>query len=632
MKVTSGLLATVLVVLGLAAATAQTPRGTGTDPYEVTSRLSEAMRFVSTDPDRALKILRELDGMFPQNDRVLNRIGYVHQVLGEPDSAAYFFKQALSVNPASVEAGRSLGTLFMSQDRDQEALDVFNQLLERNNYSVGAYRAVGTSLRDLGRFDAAVDIYRDGRQRSDAHQMLSLEIANTLAAAGKPVDALDEYFDYVAVRSRNYRFTRQKMVDLIHDAGADRERVVESLKRKLDDSSADNYVVHDLLAAHYLDQGLLEPALESALSADRAGTTDGQSLVQLADQLLLRADTRPKAERTRYLELGVRALDAYTSSHASATGADRAKFLLGNICSELGTRADIPASGLGRDRYLDRALETYTALSRFHPNSEYAELANLRLGELLLHARKDPQAALNAYKTGAVNSRRHGDRFGARIAEVYIGSDRLSEADDYLRQLLGSNVVELIQTGTYYSGVLEAVRGNFTTARDTLTYLAEADPSSPYTNDAIEHAWIIEEALQYDSKALPTFVGAWQAEMIGDTTKVVAALREILKGPTYDPMRPRAVIKLSDALHQRGQHSEAVTLLKGFLNDYPESRLRPDVQRKIAFVYERGMERYKAALREYESVLMNYPDYAFMDEVRDDVRRLRFLVDGEEIP
>jgi hypothetical protein len=29
-------------------------------------------------------------------------------------------------------------------------------------------------------------------------------------------------------------------------------------------------------------------------------------------------------------------------------------------------------------------------------------------------------------------------------------------------------------------------------------------------------------------------------------------------------------------------------------------------------------------------VLMLYPDYAFLDEVREDVRRLRFIVEGEE--
>jgi hypothetical protein len=47
-------------------------------------------------------------------------------------------------------------------------------------------------------------------------------------------------------------------------------------------------------------------------------------------------------------------------------------------------------------------------------------------------------------------------------------------------------------------------------------------------------------------------------------------------------------------------------------------------------VYEFGYEDYAKALREYEVVLMLYPDYAFLDEVREDVRRLRFIVEGEE--
>ena len=74
----------------------------------------------------------------------------------------------------------------------------------------------------------------------------------------------------------------------------------------------------------------------------------------------------------------------------------------------------------------------------------------------------------------------------------------------------------------------------------------------------------------------------------------------------------------------------AVTSLKRFLNEYPSEDLRPDVQRQIAAIYEFGYESYDRALREYENVLLTYPDYAFLDEVREDVRRLRYIVYGEE--
>ena len=155
-------------------------------------------------------------------------------------------------------------------------------------------------------------------------------------------------------------------------------------------------------------------------------------------------------------------------------------------------------------------------------------------------------------------------------------------------------------------------------------------PGSPYTNDAIETAWIIEEGLQSDSGALVAWFQARRAEMVGDTATMVSRLEKIAAKPVHETLRPRAVFKLGTTLYEAGDHARAVSALKGFLTDYPDEDLRPDVQRSLAAIYEIGYEEYDRALREYENVLMTYPDYAFLDEVRKDVRRLRYIVHGEE--
>jgi tetratricopeptide (TPR) repeat protein len=100
--------------------------------------------------------------------------------------------------------------------------------------------------------------------------------------------------------------------------------------------------------------------------------------------------------------------------------------------------------------------------------------------------------------------------------------------------------------------------------------------------------------------------------------------------PAHETLRPRALFKLGQTLYERGDLERAVAALTRFLQEYPEEDMRPDVQRQIAAVYEFGYEEYDRALKEYEDVLLNYPDYAFLDEVRKDVRRLRYIVHGEE--
>jgi tetratricopeptide (TPR) repeat protein len=601
------------------------------DQYEITAQMAEAMRYLSTDPDRSLVILRRLDRKFPGNDRVVFRVGYTFQVMGLADSARTYYRSALELNPRSIEAGKALGTLYLSDDRRDEAMIVFDRLLSANQYSVGAYKAVGNSLRELDRYEEALDIYSEGRGRSKHHFVLTLEIADTYRSVREYKEALGEYLHYVDERRGNYRFTRDRIMDMLEDV-ADDERIVliETLDDRLAANEGNRYVTLDLLAAMYLEQGLLEQALEKAIQADAEKESDGTVLLTLANQIIATAEAKPREERRRYLDLGVRALDAFARNHSRAAGTDRAKYMLATIYVQYGS-GQVPGVTTPEKRtWIDKAIQEFADLARRYPSSEYAERANLERGDLLLRNVKEPRKALEAYKVGAINSRRYGDVFAARIADVYLGTGDYDDAEHYFQSLEGSGIYELQQTGMFYTGLLLAFRGEHEAARDTLTMMAEADPASPYTNNAIATAWVLEEALQNGAESLDLFLSARQSEMIGDTAAVVSKLENIAAGPVYDVLRPRALYKLGTTLFESGDLESALRRYNQFLKEYATSPIRPDVQRAIAAVYEFGFEEYDRALREYEVVLMLYPDYAFLDEVRKDVRRLRFIVDGEE--
>jgi tetratricopeptide (TPR) repeat protein len=546
------------------------------------------------------------------------------------DSAETYYGRALRVNPQSLEAGKALGMIHLTGDRRDKAMKVFDRLLAANKHSLSAYKTVGTALRDLGRYEEALEIFKQGRDRGRGHFILSLEIANIHKTNKNYGEALTEYLGYVEGRRGNYRVARSKILEMIQESGDKREELVGMLEGRLDNTSGRRYVVLDVLAATYLESGLLEKALDMALRADGEKESDGTALLTFADNVITRSGTLPRLERRRYLELGVRALAVFTENHPRMTGIDKAKYMLASIYAQFG-RGEVP--GLARDvpaTYLDKAIELYTEISKRHAGTEYAELASLEKGDLLLHSLKQPDKALEAYKIGAVNSRHYGDVFAARIARVYLGLGNYEDADHYFKALIKSGVVDLVQAGFYYTGLMLAFQGEYATARDTLTYLAESNPSSPYTNDAIETAWILEEGLGGQTKSLAGLLRVIKAELIGDTATVVTELNKLVEGPVYDPSRPRALFKLGTTLYENGDLDGAVAALKRFMEEYPSSSMRADVQRKIANVYEFGYEKYEQALREYEVVLMLYPDYAFLDEVRKDVRRLRFIVEGEE--
>ncbi len=598
------------------------------DPLSLSADVLEATRLLSVNPEAGIALLRQLNARYPGRDDILARLGYGMQVVGKADSAAVYYKAALQANPLNLDAGKALGSIYFSQGREADAMQVFNDMLEANAYGVTAYKIVADALRDLGKVDQAIAVLEKGRDRNKKNSALTFEIANLYKQAGDNRKAMDEYFAFVEADPKSYRLVRGRMLDLMRDAGTDEPKLVDYLGTRANGGGPDGYAARDVLAAHYLERGLLENSLEMALRADEDKSSDGATLLALAEDAMTRADTQPRTARARYLDLGRRASEAFVDGHANAPGIDRAKWALAEIYVEYGSGVVPTVTAAERTAYLERAVKAFEDLSKRYPGSELAERAYIERGDVLLRKLKRPDDALAAYKSGAVNSRRLGSEFAARIAEVYIGTNKTSDLDAYLNALSQAANLDLADTGQYYAGVYLATKHEYNAARDTLTALAEASPSSAYTNDAIELAWVLEEGMTMKSASLDDFVAARKADMVGDTTAVVSHLNTIIAREADDPVRPRAMHQLGLVYFDRGSYDAAIAVLRKFLADYPSDDQAPVVERVIGQVYEKGLGKYDQALHEYEQVLLTYPEYAMLDDIRRDVNRVKSTMEG----
>ncbi len=598
------------------------------DPLSVSGDVLEATRLLAVNPQAGIALLRQLNARYPGRDDILARLGYGMQVVGNADSASYYYRLALDANPLNLDAGKSLGSIYFSEGKEREAMQIFDRVLAANNYSVGSYKMIAGALRDLGRVDEAIAILEQGRGKSKKNVALSLEIANLYKQAGDPKKAMDEYFTYASGDARAYRFAREKMLEVLRDAGRDEAAIVAYLKTRADARGSGSFAAADVLAAYYLQKGQLENSLDMALRADEDKASDGVTLLILTEEAMTRANSQPRNARARYLDLALRSSESYVRNHENAPGLDRAMFALADIYAELGSGANPALAPTDRTAYLERSVAQYAEVSKRFGGSDLAERAYIARGDVLLLRLKRPDAALEAYRAGAVNSRRLGGEFAGCIARVFIGTGRTRDAETYLASLSRANNADLAQAGQYYTGLYLATQQKYDLARDTLTSLAENDPASAFTNDAIETAWVIEEGLQLKSGSLDDFMAASKASMIGDTTLVIAKLQAITARELHDPLRPRALHRLGLVYFDQGSYDAALATLQSYLKDYPKSDECPGVTRDLAQVYEVGLGRYSDALKEYERILMDYPEYAMLDDVRRDVQRVRALVKG----
>ena len=588
----------------------------------------EASRLLAVNPDAGIALLHQLNARYPGRDDVLARLGYGMQVVGKEDSAMFYYKAALQSNPMNLEAGKSLGSIYFSKGSEREAMQVFNNILEANNHNLGAYKVVAGALRDLGRTDEAIDVLERGRKRNPRNQALTLEIATLYKQSGQNRKAVDEYLQFTADDPRSYRLVRPRMLELLRGAGNEQESLVSYLTTRANRGGSDGFAAMDVLAAHYLERGLLENSLNMALRADADESSDGTTLLALAQDVVARSEAQARANRGRYLDLALRATEAYVRGHSKAPDIDRAKWLLAGIYVQYGSGVNVAVPAAERASYLERAVAEYDDIAKRFPGSELAEQSYIERGDVLLKKLKRPADALNAYKSGSVNARRLGGTFAARIACVYIGTGAGDQTDNYLKALSRAGNPDLAQAGQFFTGIDLAMKKEYTLAKDTLTALAEAAPSSAYTNDAIETAWVIEEANMYRSQSLDDWFSARKAEMVGDTTAMLARYQSIGSRGVDDPVRPRALHELGLVLFDQGSYDAAIAALRRFLADYPADDMSPVVLRSIGQVYELGLGQYDHAQHEYEQILMSYPDYAMLDDIRRDITRVRDLQKG----
>jgi len=59
------------------------------------------------------------------------------------------------------------------------------------------------------------------------------------------------------------------------------------------------------------------------------------------------------------------------------------------------------------------------------------------------------------------------------------------------------------------------------------------------------------------------------------------------------------------------------------VTDWPASTQAPEAQYRIGKIYHRYLKEYDNAVREYETLLQNYPDSEFVPEAQDAIRDLR---------
>ncbi|MCB1182499.1 tetratricopeptide repeat protein [bacterium] len=580
---------------------------------------------------RAAGLIDELAQHSGLERELLSRRIRLAQLQGDHALAVALGREAVAAAPDDPALWRGLGASLLAAgepDSARVALDRF-MVLNRNTRSAAI---VGMDLMlENGYPGLAVGLIDSMRGVLSEPRFLGRQRALGLLALGRQKEAAAEVSDELRANPYNYALVRTELLEGPYRP-ADHGAFRAELMAKAGDPAArggEALLVANLdLVAGRVDEAL---ALVTPLTAQPALT-----MVLLQNCLTLSRELKLLTDPVQ-VQATVDFLLPVLENLARQPGSDlvirrRAADYLAEVCGtalELDGLGDDPAAGA------ERFSRTLAIVREVNPGSEHLYSSRIRLADYTRDRLRDPAGAARQLEGMLLDLDLPTE--GLALVRLTLGECYLAAGDTARGRTVLTRLgrdPEFREAGGhahYHLARLDLAEGHFATARDRFAVIALDSPGAAYANDALELGLIIAEEMENPSGG-PEILGLYAPAVYADLTahpdaRVTALERFLgeaerrldLTAPQH--LYERAAFELADAYAAHGRDDEALALLQRLALEHPDGRYAARaLQRRGELLQEAG--RAAAARTVWEQLLAQYPDYLFIDDVREELRAL----------
>ncbi len=581
---------------------------------------------------RAHALLEELAKAGASEELVRRRRITIALAVGELDRAVGLAREAIDADGTDPALWRELATgLARRGDRTEarEALDRFLTL---------------TSQRGGGGFATAVDILRTAEDHAGAvalvdsartvlgePEFLARPRALSLLALDRPEEAAREAASDLRASPFNLQLLRR---DLLAEDAPELPADFGDALLDLADQRGVRAEVAILAANVALERGrpgkalaLVEPRLTAA-DAARAALHNGGTLSR---ELPLVAGERQQQAVVDYLVAILPQLAEHP--HLTTRLHQRALEHLADTCVFA-----LENDRLGRDpaAAADRFGELLGLVRQRHPESPQLYAGQIALARYERDRLRRPLRAAERLERMLLDLDLPLE--GVALARLALGESYVAARDTArARQVLtalGRDPEFRAPAGHahFLLARLDLAQGHLGTARDRFAAVALDNPAAPYANDALEMGLVVAEELMNPTGGPDLLLRYAQAvwwDLAAEPDSQRVALERYLARASVEvdlqekqPLLERARMELARLERQRGRIDAALAQLERIVGDQPDGRLAPAALALRGEILATDRADAAAARREYERLLVQYPDYLFVNEIRQRLREL----------
>jgi tetratricopeptide (TPR) repeat protein len=297
----------------------------------------------------------------------------------------------------------------------------------------------------------------------------------------------------------------------------------------------------------------------------------------------------------------------------------------------------LEVGALGDDPHqaADRFARLLALVREVNPTSESLYSSQIRLASFTRDVLHDPTTAARRLERLLLNL--DLPTSGVALVRLTLGECYLAAGDTARGRVVLDNLgrdPEFHQAAGHAHFLLarlDLAQGHFGMSRDRFAVVALDNPGAPYANDALDLGLAVAEEMENPSggpSILTLYAPSVYFDLTARATEHQAALEDFvtraaalvdLEEPQH--LLERGRFELADLYRESGQTEQALAMLDVIVTEHPAGRYPARaLEMRGVILQESGQP--TAARNAWERLLSQYPEYLFIDDVRDELRTL----------
>jgi len=551
----------------------------------------------SQDYQSAADILEVLYDSDPSNSNVSNLLKSCYEHLKQYAKGELLLVRLSQQFPENISYKINLAENLVHQGKLEEGKKLYNGLLSGfQPDNQGMFITIVRSMVDCDLDEEALGVIDKIRLQSALPNFMAVERAGILKQKRDYHGAAVEYLG-VLKDTANIGNTAEKSLQDLLDFDESSAPTEKALLSQIGADSSGRAL--KVLSAHYLKTGRYDDAFQFAVRQDSATGFSGASLLQY-----LRGCMESKLYRQ-----AMRLAEYVIANFKDKPYAGECYFRYAEALEEIGG--------------YDRAIKVYDTIFATFPREQEQAEAVYRIGRIYLDRLDNPQLAL-IYFDSVISHYVIGFAYnGANLSKprAYLQMGDLKSSRRELKKLAAlRHNPEVSEELDFQLALLDLFEHNYDSCGLALKKLMVDYPQGFYINDAVQLAFVLNQAGEA-KELLDNFAGAilFQNMKLYDST--VSRLVSIADAENK-ALADIALFRLTEMVLKRGDSAGAVKYVDRLESEHADSYYLPFGLKAKADIFQTHPEALVQAKEIYRRLLENYPNYPFINEVRETLRKL----------